>query len=127
MELLENKEHPETDMLLVNYTEKEEFIEDCPKVSLTVYTHIKQFNLYFHKTNKLYSPWENECFILIRIVSFINMTSPSLIFIFTRRATIPTAGARSLWVEIYRFVQFLQPQVHTHIIVPAIVLSLLRN
>jgi hypothetical protein len=30
MELLENKEHPENDMMLVNYQEKEEFIEDCP-------------------------------------------------------------------------------------------------
>jgi hypothetical protein len=39
MELLENKEHPENDMMLVNYQEKNEFIEDCPKVSLTVYTH----------------------------------------------------------------------------------------
>jgi hypothetical protein len=30
LELLENTEHPETDMMLVNYTEKEEFVEDCP-------------------------------------------------------------------------------------------------
>jgi hypothetical protein len=30
LELLENKEHPETDMMLINYLEKEEFVEDCP-------------------------------------------------------------------------------------------------
>jgi hypothetical protein len=27
---LENTEHPETDMMLINYQEKNEFIEDCP-------------------------------------------------------------------------------------------------
>ena len=30
MELLENKEHPENDMMLINYQEKDEFVEDCP-------------------------------------------------------------------------------------------------
>jgi hypothetical protein len=30
MELLENLEKPENDMMLVNHTEKEEFVEDCP-------------------------------------------------------------------------------------------------
>jgi hypothetical protein len=30
IELLENKEHPETDIMLINYQEKNEFIEDCP-------------------------------------------------------------------------------------------------
>jgi hypothetical protein len=30
IELLENTEHPETDMMLINYQEKNEFIEDCP-------------------------------------------------------------------------------------------------
>jgi hypothetical protein len=47
MELLENNHHPENDMMLINYQEKNEFIKDCPKVSLTV---LKQcFNLCFHK------------------------------------------------------------------------------
>ena len=39
VELLENNDHPENDMMLINYQEKNEFIEDCPKVSLTVYSH----------------------------------------------------------------------------------------
>ena len=30
IELLENTENPETDMMLINFQEKEEFIEDCP-------------------------------------------------------------------------------------------------
>jgi hypothetical protein len=30
MELLENTENPERDMMLINYTEKKEFVEDCP-------------------------------------------------------------------------------------------------
>ncbi|XP_055999674.1 uncharacterized protein LOC130047925 [Ostrea edulis] len=30
IELLENRDHPETDMMLINYQEKEEFLEDCP-------------------------------------------------------------------------------------------------
>jgi hypothetical protein len=29
-ELLENTEHPETDMMFINYQEKNEFVEDCP-------------------------------------------------------------------------------------------------
>ncbi|XP_048775446.2 uncharacterized protein LOC125680045 [Ostrea edulis] len=30
VELLENRDHPEADMMLINYQEKEEFLEDCP-------------------------------------------------------------------------------------------------
>jgi hypothetical protein len=30
IELLENTEHPETNMMLINYQEKNEFVEDCP-------------------------------------------------------------------------------------------------
>jgi hypothetical protein len=30
IELFENTEHPETDMMLINYREKNEFVEDCP-------------------------------------------------------------------------------------------------
>ena len=30
IELLENKEHPENDMMLINYQEKNEFVEVCP-------------------------------------------------------------------------------------------------
>jgi hypothetical protein len=30
LELLENSDHPEADMMLINYQEKEEFLEDCP-------------------------------------------------------------------------------------------------
>jgi hypothetical protein len=30
IELLENTEHPETDMMLINYQVKNEFVEDCP-------------------------------------------------------------------------------------------------
>jgi hypothetical protein len=30
IELLENIHHPERDMMLINYNEKEEFVEDCP-------------------------------------------------------------------------------------------------
>jgi hypothetical protein len=30
IELLQNKEHPETDMMLINYQEKNEFVKDCP-------------------------------------------------------------------------------------------------
>ncbi|XP_056001762.1 uncharacterized protein LOC130048746 [Ostrea edulis] len=30
IELLENRERPECDMMLINYQEKEEFLEDCP-------------------------------------------------------------------------------------------------
>jgi hypothetical protein len=30
IKLLENTENPERDMMLINYTEKEEFVEDCP-------------------------------------------------------------------------------------------------
>jgi hypothetical protein len=30
LELLENTDHPETDMMLINFQEKDEFIEDCP-------------------------------------------------------------------------------------------------
>jgi hypothetical protein len=30
IELLENNDHPETDMMLINYQEKNEFVEDCP-------------------------------------------------------------------------------------------------
>jgi hypothetical protein len=30
LQLLENTDHPEADMMLINYQEKEEFVEDCP-------------------------------------------------------------------------------------------------
>jgi hypothetical protein len=30
IELLENNDHPENDMMLINYQEKNEFVEDCP-------------------------------------------------------------------------------------------------
>ena len=30
VELLENNDHPETDMMLINFQQKEEFLEDCP-------------------------------------------------------------------------------------------------
>jgi hypothetical protein len=30
LELLENSDHPEADMMLINYQEKDELIDDCP-------------------------------------------------------------------------------------------------
>jgi hypothetical protein len=51
IEFLENKEHPETDMMLLNYQEKNEFIEDCPfgNVVLTCFT-IAHARLHLYET-----------------------------------------------------------------------------
>jgi hypothetical protein len=76
IELLESKEHPETDMMLINYQEKNEFVEDCPfgNVVLACFTTLTLV----YTCTKLYSPWGNEYSISILIVSSTNTTTPSL-------------------------------------------------
>jgi hypothetical protein len=76
IEHLKNTELPETDMMLINYQEKNEFVEDCPfgNVVLSV---LPPLTLVYTCT-KLYSLWGNEYSISIRMVSSTDTTTPIL-------------------------------------------------
>ena len=68
MELLNNPDQPESDMILVNYQEKQEFIEDCPfgNVVLAAFTTA-------HARLHLYGTLEPlGSRVLIQTVSFIS-------------------------------------------------------
>jgi hypothetical protein len=62
IELLENTEHPETDMMLINYQEKKQFVEDCPfgNVVLVCFCHRSRSSTLvpnvttFRRTNPLF-------------------------------------------------------------------------
>jgi hypothetical protein len=67
IELLENKEHPETDMMLINYQEKNKFVDDCPFWKRSAGLFLPPLTLVYTST-KLYNLWENEYSISIRTV-----------------------------------------------------------